>query len=156
MEIFRKISPPWLVWSPTIDSGGAYPAYNIDELITAIKKQMADYGGAYVSENISGQPATAGVIEHFRDETWYSLLPEGLLREDEKRELEDLAQNLHNDLGLRHYSKFDFVVSPRRGIFVTNVEPRPRLDDSFEKLLEKVGCSLSHFIGHVIKLAREY
>src|SRR3972149_3109439 len=156
-EVFSKISPPWLVRPPVLTPASpVYLAKDLSELVAAIKLQLEDYGSAYVEEAVKGEQATSGIIEHFRNETWYRLLPQGNLNKMNKSLIEELAEKLHLKLGLRHYSQFDFVASPKRGIYVTSIEPLPRLDGSFGELLDGVGASLSNFIEHVIKLAREY
>jgi D-alanine-D-alanine ligase-like ATP-grasp enzyme len=156
-EVFAKISPPWLVRPPVLtEAGSVYLAKDLNELVAALELQLKEYGSAYVEEAIAGERATGGVIEHFRDETWYRLIPQGNLKSEEKRMIEDLSEKLHLKMGLRHYSQFDFVVSPRRGVYVVDVCPLPRLDGAFGELLGGVGASLPDFVVHVIKLAREY
>jgi D-alanine-D-alanine ligase len=72
-----------------------------------------------------------------------------------KKELERLAVAAHLALGLRHYSRSDFIVSPRRGIFILETNSLPGLtkESIVPKALNAVGCSLSHFTDHLISLA---
>jgi D-alanine--D-alanine ligase len=73
----------------------------------------------------------------------------------EKKELEWLAAEVHRVLGARHYSRTDFMVSPRRGIFVLEINTLPGLTSAslLPKSLNAVGLSLSDFFDHVIALA---
>ena len=106
-QVFTKIAPPWLVKAPfTTQASPVYVAKDINELFSALKLQLEDYGSAYVEEYIPGERATGGIIEHFRDQTWYRLVPKGNLAREKKDELEDMAEKLHLKLGFRHYSQF--------------------------------------------------
>lgn len=73
----------------------------------------------------------------------------------EKAELEQLARDIHAALGLRHYSRSDFIVSPRRGIYALEVNTLPGLTTAslIPKALAAVGSSLPDFLDHIIGLA---
>ena len=72
-----------------------------------------------------------------------------------KKELERLAIVAHEALGLRHYSRSDFIVSPRRGIYILETNTLPGLTEGsiVPKALKAVGSSLSEFSDHLISLA---
>jgi D-alanine-D-alanine ligase len=61
---------------------------------------------------------------------------------------------MHKALGLRHYSRSDFIVSPR-GIYYleTNSLPAMTGESLFPKSLSAVGISLSDFFSHIVGLA---
>ncbi|MDP3996783.1 MAG: hypothetical protein Q8P86_03775 [bacterium] len=58
-------------------------------------------------------------------------------------------------MGLRHYSRSDFIIHPKRGIYFLEANTLPGLTE--ESLLPKsvvaVGSSLTEFLDHVISLA---
>jgi D-alanine-D-alanine ligase len=73
---------------------------------------------------------------------------------EQKKEIEQLAVAAHVALGLRHYSRSDFIVSPR-GIFILESNSLPGL--TAESLLPKsfsaVGATSRQFLHHIIFLA---
>ena len=81
----------------------------------------------------------------------------GNFTDTEKRELEHLSTLVHQELGMQHYSRSDFIVSPR-GIYFLEVNSEQAVGLTKESLLPKalaaVGTSLSQFLDHVISLAR--
>ena len=72
-----------------------------------------------------------------------------------KKELERLAIAAHELLGLSHYSRSDFIVTPRRGIYILETNSLPGLTEEslVPKALKAVGASLSDFADHLIALA---
>ncbi|MDE1988361.1 MAG: D-alanine--D-alanine ligase, partial [Patescibacteria group bacterium] len=81
----------------------------------------------------------------------------GNFSQSEKEAIQELAVAAHKALGLRHYSRSDFIISPRRGIYILEVNTLPGLtDDSLmPKSLNAVGCSLPDFLDQLITLALE-
>ncbi|MDE1974959.1 MAG: D-alanine--D-alanine ligase [Patescibacteria group bacterium] len=147
-----------------------------DALIAA-----AGHGHAImIEEFISGIEATCGVVESFRGQQLYALPPieirpktaffdykakytPGMSDEivparfaDEiKREIESLAAKVHEVLGLRHYSRSDFIIHPRRGIYFLEVNTLPGLTDGslIPKALRAVGSDTHELVDHLIRLA---
>ena len=72
-----------------------------------------------------------------------------------KKELERLAIAAHQALGLSHYSRSDFIVTPRRGIYIleTNSLPGLTAESLVPKALAAVGSSLSDLVSHLVTLA---
>lgn len=132
-----------------------------------------------IEEYIRGREATAGVVEGLRGETLYALPPieiippegdffshgakySGKTREIcpgnfsrvDSEELQRLARVMHRTLGLRHYSRSDFIVTPR-GIYYleTNSLPGFTSQSLMPKALDSVGVSLSEFFSHLANLA---
>ncbi|HEY4496482.1 MAG TPA: D-alanine--D-alanine ligase [Candidatus Paceibacterota bacterium] len=146
-------------------------------IINALEKSDA----AMVEEYIQGREATCGVVENFRGEEIYQLLPveiipppekdffdyqakySGISREicpgnfsaKEKKEIQQAAALVHQTLGLGHYSRSDFIVSPKRGIYFLEVNTLPGLtsESLLPKSLAAIGCSLPDFLEHLITLA---
>jgi D-alanine-D-alanine ligase len=179
---FRKISPPWIVKPANGGSSvGTSVARNFEELGRAVMNAFGYGDSVLVEEFIRGREATCGVIDNFRGEKTYVLLPveivkpgkkdffdyeckyDGSTREicpgnfsgNTKLEIQKLATRIHEVMGLRHYSRSDFIVTPKRGIYALEVNTLPGLtsESLFPKSLAAVGCRYEHFLEHLINLA---
>lgn len=182
-DIFRTITPPWIL-KPI--SGGSSVGTQIiktyPDLIQTLLAFAQSGTDMLLEEFIRGKEATCGVIDSFRGEEIYSLLPveirpasgraffdyeakyggdteeivPGNFSRDESIELQRLAALAHATLRLRHYSRSDFIVTPR-GIYILETNTLPGLTESslLPKSLHAVGSSLSEFLDHVITLALE-
>lgn len=119
-----------------------------------------------VEEFIQGDEASCGVIDGFRGQELYALppveikagkAPEGIVPARfplaMNRELERLAKAVHQILQLRHYSRTDFIIHPRRGIYVLETNTLPGMTDEslIPKALRAVGSDLHELIDHVIR-----
>ena len=149
-------------------------------LLAAVEK-LFDEGasGIIVEEYIRGQEATVGVVEGFRGEDLYALPtleiipPEGdFYSLDSKysgatklvcpgnfsrvvrEELQRVARVIHRALGLRHYSRSDFIVAPK-GIYYleTNTLPGMTEQSDLPAALKSVGITLRDFLSHLVNLA---
>lgn len=153
----------------------------LKEIMPAIEKALRYSDIVIAEEFIKGKEATCGVVEKFRKEPLYALLPveitqpkefeffgyeakysgcstevcPGSFSEKEKSTIQNMAKEAHRVLGLRHYSRADFIVSPKRGVYILEVNTLPGLtkESLLPKSLEAVGCPLSVFLDHVIMLA---
>jgi D-alanine-D-alanine ligase len=162
---------------------GVHVCKIFQDLVDAFEEGMSQKVGVLVEEFIKGKEATVGVINNFRGKDVYSLPPieiripktstffdndvkyngqsqeicPGNFTEEEKMELERLAALIHTGLDLSHYSRSDFIVHPKRGIFALEVNTLPGLtgESLMPKALNAVGSNLPEFIEHIIKLARE-
>lgn len=69
-----------------------------------------------------------------------------------KEELSTLAQKAHRALGLRHYSRSDFIIHPRRGIYIleTNTLPGLTSESLIPKALRAVGSDTHELVQHLI------
>lgn len=158
MRIFRTFPHPAIV-KPVIggSSLGTSVAENFEQLQSALDNAFNFAPQALVEEYIKGRDATVGVIQNFRNEPIYALLPSSheTFNQKEKDELVSIAKKIHDGLGLSHYSESDFIVS-KRGIYFLEVNALPSLhkESLFNKSLTAVGSSLSNFLDHVISLAR--
>jgi len=149
------------------------------ELPNALESAAEHSHEVMIEEYISGIEATCGVIENFRGEDLYALPPveirptsvffdhaakyEGRSREivpadfahSVKEKIMSLAKTIHRALGLRHYSRSDFIIHPRRGIYALEVNTLPGLTDEslIPKALRAVGSDIHEFVDHIIKLA---
>jgi len=155
----------------------------LKDILPAIEKALKHSDVVIVEEFIKGKEVTCGVVENFRGEPFYSLLPieiiepkefeffgyeakysgcscevcPGNFSEEEKKLIQHMAIEAHRVLGLRHYSRSDFIVSDKRGVYILEVNTLPGLtkESLLPKSLEAVGCSLPYFLDHVITLALE-
>lgn len=161
---------------------GTRIANNELELAHALFKTLTDYEEVLVEEHIAGREATCGVIEHFRGEHLYALpvveiVPptsvgyfsaevkyNGETAEicparftiEEKRTIEQMTKQIHETLGLSHYSRSDFIVAPD-GIYFLEVNTLPGMttESLFPKALSAVGVSYKEFIRHLLTVAKE-
>ncbi len=182
LKLFKSFPMPVVV-KPV--SGGSSVGTAIAKTLADLELAVADalkYSNqALIEEFIAGKEATCGVVDNFRDEAVYSLMPveirkpaestffdyqakyggqsqeicPGNFTDKEKREIEKMAKEAHKALGLRHYSRSDFIIHPKRGIYIleTNTLPGLTSESLLPKSLKAVGCSLPDFLDHLIKLA---
>ena len=66
------------------------------------------------------------------------------------------AGQIHKKLSLGHYSRTDFILHPKRGLFVLEINSLPQLhrESVFHQSLKLAGTSFKDFLGHVVELAR--
>lgn len=181
MEIVRSFHQPVIVkplrWGSSVGItivGGFQPVH---QAIDALLANGA--GGVLVEELIRGTEATAGVVEGLRDEALYALPPieivppesdffsynakySGATREivpgrfakPVQEELMRMARAMHEELGLRHYSRSDFMVSPKGIYFIeTNTLPGMTSESLLPKSLAAIGVSFPEFLSHLVDLA---
>lgn len=181
VNLFRSFPMPAVIKPITGGSSvGITIARNFTEFEEGIKKAFEYSHKVLVEEYIVGREATCGVIDNFRNEDQYILLPveiippqensffdydakyggksneisPGNFTESEKIAIQEATKHVHNELGLRHYSRSDFIVSPK-GIYFLEVNTLPGLTEEsvFPKSLSAIGSSLPEFLDHVIDLA---
>jgi D-alanine-D-alanine ligase len=181
-QIHEKLTPPWIV-KPL--SGGSSVGMKMcrtyPELISAFVEGVNMEVDVLVEELIEGKEATVGVVNNFRDKQVYVLPPieiripksktffdfeakytgvseeicPGNFSREEKEELERLAEIIHTGLNLDHYSRSDFIIHPKKGIYALEVNTLPGLTNEslVPKMLDAVGATVPQFIDHIIKLA---
>jgi D-alanine--D-alanine ligase len=155
LKIFRTAPLPAIV-KPA--AGGATIRVDYFHALAPAIRQAAQAGDkVLVEEFINGREATVGVIDNFRNEPVYALIPlPADLSHAVKSELTAAAKQVHQGFGLAHYSLMHFIVTPRRGIYFLSAEALPELheDSVLRAGLETVGAPFPHFLDHVIQLAR--
>ncbi len=181
--VFQNVAPPWIVKPIAGGSSiGIFIVQTFPDLVSALS-QIIERGGneTYIIEEfIRGTEATVGIIDDFRDEELYALPPveinppeksqffdydakyggeskelcPGNFTREEKEALMEAARRIHKTLGLRHYSRSDFIVS-RGKVYFLEVNTLPGLTKQalFPKALHAVGASLTHFIDHTLSRA---
>ncbi len=155
-KLFRTFPHPAIVKPVSGGSSlGTHVAHSYHGLELALTQAAAVSPKILVEEYIAGCDASVGVIDNFRNEQTYALIPTpNTLSFEEKEALVAIAKTVHQGLGLAHYSDSDFVVS-RRGIYFLEVNSLPKLHSGSKLLgaLHSVGASLSQFLDHVVTLA---
>lgn len=181
-KIVREFCQPVVVkpvrWGSSVGVsivGGFKPVHDAVSALLA-----AGAGGVLVEEVIKGTEATAGVVEQLRDEALYALPPveivppqndffsyeakysgqtqeivPGRFTPGVRDELMRLARVLHEGLELRHYSRSDFIISPKGIYFIeTNTLPGMTTESLMPKSLAAVGVSFPDFLSHLVGLAQ--
>lgn len=180
-EVFRSFPQPWVIKPATSGSSvGITVATSFEQLLEGIIEAFQHSEKIFIEDYLRGREATVGVIEGFRGEDVYALPPieiipapahgffnyaakyagesqeicPGNFSLEEKRELERLAKLVHQELGLRHYSRSDFIINSA-GIYFLEVNTLPGLTQ--ESLLPKavgaVGSNLPEFLDHIVTQA---
>jgi D-alanine-D-alanine ligase len=181
-ELFRSFPHPAVVKPVRGGSSvGTTVVDNYHALAWALGRALEAAPKALLEEYIRGTEATVGVIDDFRGERTYGLFPieivpppssrffdyeakysgqsiervPGNFSPAQKEVLVRAAKAVHEGLGLEHYSRSDFIVS-RRGIYFLEVNTLPGLTEEslLPKALHAVGAKLSHFLDHIINLAK--
>ncbi|MDD4803876.1 MAG: D-alanine--D-alanine ligase [Candidatus Pacebacteria bacterium] len=181
-EIFRTFPIPAIVKPNGSGSSlGVTIVKTMKDILPAIEEALKHSEYAIVEEFIEGKEATCGVIEDFREKSIYPLLPieivkpreigvwgftekysgcseekcPGSFSDKEKEMIQNMTVEAHRVLGLKHYSRSDFIISPKRGVYILEVNSLPGLtkESLLPKSLEAVGCSFSYFLDHIITLA---
>ncbi len=180
--VWQKFGAPWVVKPKSSGSSfGVKICKTFPELVKAISVGLIENNNILVEEMIEGKEATVGVVEGLRGKDFYTLPPieiripktkvffdydakysgiseeicPGNFTNEEKAELERLASIIHTGLNLSHYSRSDFIVHPRKGIYALEVNTLPGLTDESltPKALNAVGATMPEFLDHIIKLA---
>ncbi len=180
-EVFKTISPPWVIKPNNRGSSvGLGFSRTIKDLAPALEAAWEVSPAILVEHYLRGREATGGVVDDFRGAEHYALPPIEIRRpagklvwdyhdkydpatveicpapfpDKIKRQIEEWSVIAHQALGLRHYSRSDFILSPQ-GIYLLETNSLPGLtsESLLPKALKAVGCSYSNFLEHVINLA---
>lgn len=161
-------------------------------LFRTLTTALENYEEVIVEKRIYGKEATVGILENFRDQAYYQLpaieivppsrasffsedvkysgeteeICPGRFSHDEKQTLLDVAKNVHTILGLKQYSRSDFIVAQdlppqagfagqKSGVYFLEVNTLPGLTSQslFPKSMEAVGSSYNELIMHLLKTA---
>lgn len=181
MLIFKTFLMP-VVIKPVCggSSVGVSIARDYKSLVETLISVYIDNDKIIAEEYIEGKEATVAVIDQFRGKEYYSLLPveirtpkeksffdyeakytgiteeicPGSFTKEESIQLQEAAIIAHKILGLRHYSRTDFIVHPRRGIYLLETNSLPGLtkESLLPKSLDATGIKYKEFLDHVISL----
>lgn len=181
-ETWEFLPPPWIVKPVSGGSSmGIHVCHSFKDLENAFLLSTSMDMDIIAEEMIEGKEATVSVIENFRGKDLYTPPPIEIRLKDGRKcfdyeskysgdmhlvcpgrfsraeilELERFARLIHKDMNLRHYSRSDFIVSPKRGIYVLEVNTLPGLTrhSLLPRSIDDVGSSMSEFVNHIINLA---
>jgi D-alanine-D-alanine ligase len=180
-EVIKRIPPPWIVKPVSGGSSmGIFVCKDFVDLVKAFENGVNEKTSVIVEELITGKEASVVAIDNFRNNDIYicppveirlpndkdffdfdskyvkvsdKICPANFSFED-KIELERLAKIIHRNMKVEHYSNYDFIIHPKRGIYILEVNTLPGLTENsiLPKALDSVGVSLSEFIDHIISL----
>jgi D-alanine-D-alanine ligase len=185
-EVFRTFPLPAILKPVNGGSSiGVVIVKSFADLAKGVEEVLKYDEQAMLEEMIIGKEATCGIVNDFRGEKHYSLLPieirkpegkdvfdyedkygtesgnieicPGNFTPDEKKQLQELSQKIHEALGLRQYSRSDFIIHPKRGIYALEVNTLPGLTAAslVPKSLAAVGCTLPEFLDHLVTQAHQ-
>jgi len=171
-EIFNTIPFP-VVLKPS-RGGGAHNIFvgrSFPEVESALRALGLSEREVIAEEYIDGQEVTCTVIEKFRGEEYYTPVLAGMyfdedgeatfhtnfkITADQQKKVREYAIEAHKALHMRQYSQSDFIIHPKRGIFLleTNALPPLYKGHALHTSLEAVGSKIQEFFQHIIGLAR--
>ena len=182
LDLFRSFPMPVVVKPVGRGSSiGTSIAYGYSDLAESIAQAFTHSNQVLIEEYIRGPEATVGVVDDFRGADYYQTLPVEIVRPKGemiitselkgcglaigqcpsafshgiKQELQEAALRVHRVLGARHYSRSDFIVSPRGVYFLeTNTLPSLSQEAPLIQALNAAGSSLPELVEHVVLLAR--
>ncbi|MEN9405585.1 MAG: hypothetical protein RLY47_544 [Candidatus Parcubacteria bacterium] len=181
-EIFRTLPPPYIVKPVSSGSSvGMSVAHSISELHDALMRANEQSSNVLIESMVRGREATCGIIDGYRGEKFYALMPieivpptdasffdysakysgtsqeicPGRFSREETNAIQEAARTAHEALGARHYSRSDFIVTPKGKPYILETNTLPGLTEEslVPKALAAAGCSLKEFLDHVIKQA---
>lgn len=182
LKIFKSFPMPAILKPVSGGSSvGVYLILSFDSLVSALENLKKITDEIMVEEYIAGQEATGGVIEDYRGSGIYKLPPieirpknkdklfdydakyngasdeicPATFNDDIKEEIMRLSAIAHEALQLDHYSRSDFMIHPKRGIYIIETNTLPGLTEAslIPKAVIAVGGTMEHFIDHLLSLA---
>lgn len=175
-SIFRSMPLPLII--KPVSSGSSHGVTLVKDyhsLVLGLENGFRRSHDLLLEEYIDGFLISVGVVEHLRDEELYTLIPTEIrynrdhgyfdyrdvshktyltprhLPHSQIKEIERQAKSAHEGLGLRHYSRSEFIVSPSRGVYMIEINSHPDLseDSPFVHALQNIGMNVKHFLHHV-------
>lgn len=180
-ELFESILLPAIIKPCSSGSSiGVTIVRSYSDILGALNEASKHSPIVMIEEFIPGIEATCGVIESFRGQDLYALPPieirhnsgffdynakysgqskeivPATFADKFKSVIEETSKKVHKSLGLRHYSRSDFIIHPKRGIYVLEVNTLPGLTENslLPKALRAVGSDTHEFVSHIIELSR--
>jgi D-alanine-D-alanine ligase len=178
-DIYHGITSPFVVKPSSAGSSvGIRIVSSLSDLEDAVLEAAQYSPNVLIEEFIKGKEATCGVVDNFRGHEIYPLLPieirvdkgffdynskysaggakeicPGNFTEKESKEIERMAVAAHRVLDLRHYSRSDFIINPRRGIFILETNSLPGLTETslIPKSLAAIGSNIKEFLSHLLR-----
>lgn len=75
------------------------------------------------------------------------------LKDEHKKEIEEVVKKVKDHLGMRHYATFDFIVSPRRGVYLIEADTSPHVGEKSPIIvsLREAGVRVGDFFKHLVE-----
>ncbi|MDB5204405.1 MAG: D-alanine--D-alanine ligase [Candidatus Taylorbacteria bacterium] len=164
-------------------SVGVTLAYTLSDIQEGLEKAFKISDKVLIEELIKGKEATCGVLEGFRDKDHYALMtveivPQkhqkffdyeskyssesgaieicpGNFTKAETEEIQRMAVEMHKSINAGQYSRSDFIVHPKRGVYALEINTLPGLTPNslLPKEMQAVGSSYPELLDHLITLA---
>jgi len=160
IDIFRNYLLPVIVKPANAQrSFGPSLAFTFRELKEKISETLQSSPRVLVEEFVKGDEISCAVVENVKGEKIHSLSPiikyKSKFKTEENKEVEEVAKRAHAVLGLSHYSNSDFIITPKKNIYILETRSLPLLhrDSLMHYSLGVAGWHPREFVDHVIKLA---
>lgn len=178
-EVLANIPPPWVV-KPNHGACALHVqiARSLPELMLAFAHQNQKHNMSLLVETyLYGREFHFGIVEGLRGGGNYHTMPVEIIKNEklfssearasgdyriipariskaERKEFSDIANLVHKDLGLSHFSGFDFILT-NRGTHLVEVNDVPELhsESVFNKALAESGVPLHELIEHLLDRA---
>lgn len=71
-----------------------------------------------------------------------------------KKEIEEVVKKVKEHLGMKSYATFDFIVSPRRGVYLIEADTSPHVGEKAPIIasLKEAGVKVGDFLKHLVEL----
>jgi D-alanine-D-alanine ligase len=182
-NLFRSFPMPVVVKPRGLGSSlGVSHASNFDELLTALDTARLFSNDIIVEEYITGKEIISGIIDDFRGVHPYTLMPvevrhrdkgqkildwatkqsgnvdyhsPAILSNEERKIIDAALKAAHEVFGIRHYATADFIISPKRGVYLLEINTQPGIHEHAPILhaLKAAAIKDHEFIKHILKLA---
>ncbi len=180
---FRKFLGPYIVKPMYSGSSvGISIATDFGSLIKSIEYSLDYQSMAIVEEYIDGREITCGVIDGMNNSNTYPISPVEIIIPEQSdffdyevkyngetleicpanlfpktiKKIQQQASIAHEALGMRHYSRSDFILSTR-GLYILETNSLPGLTEEslFPKALKSDGLKFSEFLDYILTLVAE-
>jgi D-alanine-D-alanine ligase len=176
-EIWRTMQHPLIV-KPAASGSSVALALTKDfkHFEASVKKILQSGHSALVQEYIKGREVSVNVIEDMRGQDLYTTIPVTVKHSShifdnvtkksgnfhvepmksfsavERELVTRISKHVHQELGLRHYSRSDFIIN-EKGIYFIEVNTLPGLTKHsiLPAALTESGISMKDFLSHVLE-----
>ena len=183
VRVFKKILGPYVVKPVASGSSvGVSIVNDFDSLLNAMQETLENFPMIIIEEYIGGREITCGVIDGMTAREPYATFPVEIITPSESqffdykvkysgetmevcpanllesttKKIQEHATMAHKVLGLRHYSRSDFILS-KRGLYILETNSLPGLTEEslFPKALKTAGLEFPEFLDYILTLALE-
>jgi len=182
-ELYASLPRPIIVKPAYAGSSlGISLVNSFEDLVFAVNEAFKISDTVLLEEFISGREATCGVLDHSNGNDVYALYPVEITYDPKKliwdyeskytkeghcshcpstfshsikKELQNISHKVHSIMGLSHYSRSDFIITPEGEIYFLEVNTLPGLTETslLPLSLKAIGIEMPKFIDHVLTLA---